>query len=711
MKKTILTTAIVALGLMQVNAQYYSIPYQDGRNPGGVNTEGENPATLLTGWTTLWTGDATATATFTAKTAIPFAFQFNNNPVTHFKASNSGSVTFDTASTNLPAFGTTALPSASIPNNSVNVLGLKPSSWVSGSTTYRSAIITKTLGTAPRRQFWIQYNFFSEPNIDKGWTYWAVVLEETTNKIYLVDMKTLCLTAAGQVCQNNVKLSAGIQINGTTAYAIPGSPNLGAFNSTVNKFDASDNKYYEFVNGTQPAKDLSNISLGVPTNIGLNQVPFAITGKARNIGSAAVTSYKITYQINNETPVTSAAITTSTNSFDYLNYSHPTTWTPTTAGTYTVKVWISEVNGGADEANGNDTLTKNVTVYEALTVRRSLHEIFTSSTCPPCKPGNEQMHKVLNEKIGTYSVIKYQYFGPGAGDPYFTPECYNRGVYYGQTPSGTGGYSVPDLYVDGGWGNNPSGYTTSIYDGIQGKPAFMEITPTLTVTGKKVDVSATIKSLVDYPAGTYKVRIAIVEKLTSQNVKTNGETDFNYVLKKMLPNDAGSTITLPAKGQTTTINESFTFNGEYRLPVSARTSSSVVPTGSGYAGINLATEHSVEQFEDLAVVIFVQNDANKEVLQSAWTAQDFPVGVANVEEPASDLTIYPNPASSSIRIKLDAKQASVRIFDMNGKVIIKSSITDMNNVVNCDTLNNGLYFVEVATEDGKTTIQKLVINK
>lgn len=710
MKKLLLTIASIGCLGMPVFSQYYYIPTQNGTNPKGVNTEGENPASLLTGWTSRWSGNATSAATLTPAIALPFAFTFNGNAVTHIKASNSGSVTFDTTTTTAPAFGNSTLPAAGVPNNSINVLGIKPSSWTSGTTTYTSTIITKTLGTAPRRQFWIQYNFFSEPNIQTGWTYWAIVLEEGSNRIFIVDMKTLCTSASG-ICNNNVKISAGIQVNASTAYTVNGSPNLGAFNFSTNVFDASDNQYYEFIAGTQPAKDVANATINVSKSIGLNQAPIAISGKARNIGSAAINSYKITYQINNDAPIVSSAITATVASAAYFDYVHPTNWTPPSAGNYTLKTWISEINGGADESNINDTLTKTITVLDAMVPRRSLHEIFTSSTCPPCKPGNEVMHKVLNQRVGTYAVIKYQYFGPGTGDPYFTTECYNRGVYYGQTASGTPGYGVPELFIDGQWGNNPNGYSTAIFDQYQEKPAFVEITPTMTLSGKTVNVSATIKPIIDFPAGSYKVRMAIVEKTAFQNVKTNGETEFNYVMKKMLPDDNGKDITLPAKNNTTTVSESYTFNGDFKLPVAARTSSSVVPTGAGYSGVNLSTNHSVENFEDLAVVVFIQNNTTKEVLQSAWTAQDFPVGIADEKNNAINTLIYPNPAQNQITIGMGAlNQAEVTIIDISGKTIITKQITADQNTISTDTLNNGLYFVQVKAE-GKTSIHKLVIQK
>jgi hypothetical protein len=383
MKKQLLTLAAGALLFFanNANAQYYALGIA-GSNPKGLNAEGENPATatggpLANGWVSIWSGNGTAAAAFTPVTQLPFTFTYNGSPVTHFKASNSGSVTFDTASAILPAYGNTTLPSALVPDNSINVLGIKPSSWTSGTTTYNSAIITKTFGVAPNRQFWIQYNFFSEPNIQTGWTYWAVVLEETTNKVYIVDMKTLCTSASG-ICGNNVKISAGMQFNSTTAYTITGSPNLGANNFQTNLFDASDNKYYEFFNGTQPAKDLS-VFLVNNEALGLNK-PTKIYGSLRNLGSEAVTSLTINYQFESEAVVSANLsglnIAASGGSYEF---NHPTALVATADGSKMLKVWATNINGGADNVTSNDMLTKYVIVADNL---RATTPVSTATVLP-----------------------------------------------------------------------------------------------------------------------------------------------------------------------------------------------------------------------------------------------------------------------------------------------------------------------------------------
>jgi len=72
------------------------------------------------------------------------------------------------------------------------------------------------------------------------------------------------------------------------------------------------------------------------------------------------------------------------------------------------------------------------------------------------------------------------------------------------------------------------------------------------------------------------------------------------------------------------------------------------------------------------------------------------------------LTMYPNPLKgNTLNLTSTANAAmSVQIFDVLGKEVLKSNVT--NNAVNVSGLNAGVYIVKV-TEEGKTATRKLVI--
>ena len=665
-----------------VSAQYYNIPFANaGQNPGGVNPDGENPYPSAgnTGWTNLWDADETATTSYLAEQTIPFAFKFNGAAVTKYTPSNFGTVSFDagTPTVKPSAFSNITLPSAQIPDNSVCALGITPKSVVSGTSTYKSAVMKKTYGTAPNRQHWIWFNFFGEANINSGWTYWAIVLEETTNNIYIVDMKTLCVTTAGALCTSNVKMSLGIQTISTTAYSVAGSPNVGAKQITENVFTAADNSYYQFIPGNQPVNDVKGVKVTMSPNQMMTN-PITITANFMNYGSAAVTSCDLNYSVNGGSVVTAAASSVNIASFASANMSHDTKWTPTALGKYTIKVWASNINGNADENLTNDTAVLQISVLDKFAPRKILNEIFTSSTCGPCVPGNANYVKVTTGKT-QHSTIKYQVYFPGAGDPYCTQEVTDRVGYYMPKPS------VPRMEVDGGWDANASSFTSALYDQFSAKPSYLEITGSVGLTWKnKITADITLNPLADNGSSNLKLFAVITEGTTFWNKKTNGETKFENVMKKMMPNSSGMAISAFTKDQSVNKSLSFSFVGNYRLP----------KDGSVAQHIKDATENSVESWDDLVVVVFVQDATTKEVLQS----ETFPIALTGVDAFEQGIQLYPNPANEMFNLKvssLASETAVVKVINIKGQVVYTGSLVDGKSQINVANLSEGVYVVSV----------------
>ena len=212
MRLTLRSLALAALVLAAapLSAQYYYLPSTVNGNPGGLNTDAEYPVGggLATSWTTISTAPA-ATPAWSSTQTLPFGFNFNGSAVTQYKVSTSGVLTFDVTATTPPGYTKAALPDASIPNNSVCIWGL-------ASVGTNDLIVNKTFGTAPNRQHWVMFSSYGQVG-STCWTYWAIVLEESTNKIYLVDQRNSCTGAT---------LSLGIQVNSTTAYSVAGSPSV-----------------------------------------------------------------------------------------------------------------------------------------------------------------------------------------------------------------------------------------------------------------------------------------------------------------------------------------------------------------------------------------------------------------------------------------------------------------------------------------------------
>ncbi|MGB0269056.1 MAG: T9SS type A sorting domain-containing protein [Bacteroidia bacterium] len=696
MKKSILMFGLV-LGMGSLSAQYYTYPdLNAGMNPGGINTDGENPyPNTPSGWTKVWNGGATTTPTYANAQAIPFDFEFNGAKVTTYTPSTFGTVTFDNATpaSKPAAYSNYTLPNADIPDNSVCALGLKPlGPLTSGSTEYMSAIITKTVGTAPNRQHWIQFNFFGEPNIDDGWTYWGIVLEETTNNIYIVDMKTLPVKG-GALTSGNVKMSLGIQIDGSTAISVDGSPEVKAQQTTKNIFTAEDNSYYTFVPGTQPNDELINKGIEMDKYVLLSEGPFDVTVNVRNLGTDALSSAEVHYSVDGGASA-GGAVTTSTNIPSLANgtLTSPTKWTPAGVGKYMIKAWSANPNGNADGNALNDTATFEVQVVDALVQRKMLNEVFTSSTCGPCRPGNVNYNDVISGREN-HSTIKYQVWWPGTGDPYCTQEVRTRAGYYGVN-------SVPRMEVDGGWDGNAGSFSASLYEAQEAIPSFLKISGVAKNTWKNtISIDVELDPVADYSSTNLKLFAAIVEETTYDNKKTNGETEFEMVMKKMMPSATGMALSPMTKGTKVTKTLSHEFKGDWRLPLD----------GSAAQHINHNTENSIETWDDLKIVVWVQDFVTKEVIQS----NTFAVASNATESLEKVVRVFPNPAEDMFNIKassMSSEVAKVEVTNVQGQIVYSSDMTNGEHQINTATWQAGVYMVSVEGADQHFSTKVVVRN-
>lgn len=250
---------------------------------------------------------------------------------------------------------------------------------------------------------------------------------------------------------------------------------------------------------------------------------------------------------------------------------------------YTVKVWISAINGLEEDDNpANDTLWQNISIPTQLINYRPFFEEFTSSTCGPCAGFNNSF---FNNFVASHedeiTLIKYQMNWPGSGDPYYTAEGGVRRNYYGVS-------GVPDLYVDGKKTGTNSGAVNSALGATLGTLAYVDIVSTHEIMGNNVILNASIVPYADYPG--VKVHMAIIEKVTTQNVGSNGETEFHHVMMKMLPNANGTSANLVSE---VPLNLQFT---------------------QDMSGTN------VEEMDDLMVAIFIQ-DSDKTIKQSGYSLE------------------------------------------------------------------------------------------
>ncbi|MBL6964421.1 MAG: T9SS type A sorting domain-containing protein [Bacteroidetes bacterium] len=430
--------------------------------------------------------------------------------------------------------------------------------------------------------------------------------------------------------------------------------------------------------------DLAVMSIDLASFIPVT-TPVNIKGVFTNNGLVTINSLDLSYSIDGGTAVVEHLTGLNIPSFQPYNYSHSTAWTPT-LGAHDIEVSVSDPNGVQDQYTANDKQTISTTVYDPIeTVQRlPLLEVFTSSTCGPCRPGNENLHAIMDGNPGKGTVIKYQQNFPGSGDPYGTTEAVNRRGYYSIT-------SIPRMEIDGGWDGNAQSFSQQLLDEAYAIPSFLDITATHTINWHTVNIQITLNPLTDNSSNNLRLHIAILEKATYANVKSNGETEFLMVMKKMIPNQNGSSQSPLVAGIPVNISKSYTFNGNYRLPNSYNDQ------------INHNTEYSVEEFNDLTVLVWLQDENTMEVFQSAYSTGTV-LGLNNPAPGNGIISMYPNPVNNDAHLNFllsQDKNVQIAVYDALGNTVYQedkglvqsgpnSCILDFNN------LTRGVYVLRLA---------------
>lgn len=82
-----------------------------------------------------------------------------------------------------------------------------------------------------------------------------------------------------------------------------------------------------------------------------------------------------------------------------------------------------------------------------------------------------------------------------------------------------------------------------------------------------------------------------------------------------------------------------------------------------------------------------------------------------IQEPEFTFSIYPNPATTNLTIESRTPLAQVWVSDVAGRVVwqetLRSAQSDRN--IDVSALPSGIYLVAAITEDGRRSVQKVVV--
>ncbi|MDB4107536.1 hypothetical protein N9595_03630, partial [Bacteroidia bacterium] len=532
---------------------------------------------------------------------IPFSFDYYGSSFTKYKLSDNGYITFDlTATTSNPT--NTNVPDAAAPKNAI--MAFWDDLEFEQNQGFLFAAVSSTVGTSPNRTHvikWFQANHTGRATEIDELLYFGIALHEQGGFDIVHEGQLTLNTAYTETatigCTNG---------DGTEALMVEGP---SASFPVGDYADMSDDKVYSFLPGPQAAKDIgiTMVEMAEDAVLTAGSVPMETT--IRNYGSETITKLDLNYTIEGGTAVTDN-YTTNIAPGASKSFIHTTAWSPSAEGTYNVEIYASNPNEGTDENLENDNkFTGKVNVYASSFDRTPLYEIFTSSTCGPCTPGNSNFHSIISGKEAECTYIKYQQNFPGSGDPYASSQAVNRRSFYGIN-------SIPRMEIDGGWDGNASGFTGNLHTEAKNDFSLVQINATFDKWIQEVSTTVEVTGLKDF--SNVSIYAAVFETINRNNIKSNGESEFINVFKRFMSGQTGEGVSL-SKGTPTTKTYNAVFQGDYKLAAN----------GQNTNWININSNHDVEDFNNLKVLVWVQDNATKEVLQSAY-ATEVSLGVKDI---------------------------------------------------------------------------------
>ncbi len=328
-------------------------------------------------------------------------------------------------------------------------------------------------------------------------------------------------------------------------------------------------------------------------------------------------------------------------------------------------------------------------VNAQTTTRLPLVEGLTSNTCGPCASWNGFYGPIIenNSPNDLYNpgiaVVKYQMNWPSPdNDPSYNADGNMRKGYYGTT-------GIPDWYIDG----QANDGTQTMIDAEKLDPADLKITASYTLTGNQIDVTVEIIPLINLGSGN-RCYIALTNKTYNYSGGTNGESTFHHVMRKMLPDGAGSFLSSLIANDTTYITQSYTYSVAGGVP---------------------AQESFDFWNSNFEVVCWVQKSTTKAV-QNATIA---PEGALAIEENETDdfaLMVFPNPANEKSTVVFDGnmnEDSKISIYNQLGEIVFEQNYGKLNGrqriELNTTDFSDGIYFVQVTTGSDTATKQMMVV--
>jgi len=458
-----------------------------------------------------------------------------------------------------------------------------------------------------------------------------------------------------------------------------------------------------FVVDTPLTRDMSVTALNMMDYLNVGNIN--ISGKIKSLGADTVKSFNINYSVNGGAPVTHSFTSQSILPFTSVAFDHPIPFDATTHGNYKIKTWASNINGGVDLNNSNDTLVTNVVVVSQVPPKYVLVEEATGAWNGFCPDGTVKLTQVLESNPNAIGVSIHD------GDAMAFTD--------GNTVNSTYVTTYPNAYIDRFLFSDAStiGLSRTFWSlktnerMSQISPVAVDVTNTYSSATRIVDITVTATF---YAALNEELRFnAYVVEDSVSGTGTGWDQANNYnltaghpfegmgnpivgffhrhVLKTMLGGAFGTESSIPAS---TTDGGTYTKNYTYTLP-------------AGMKEKNVRIVGLVQKYNSDTQKRTILN--SKEVcLQGFSSVPSFDF--------VQELSVYPNPANQNVNIFFNLNQKrniEIHLYDLLGREVYHSNLGELspgNNYhsINTSLLSKGLYHIEISFDNNKI-YKKLIV--
>lgn len=458
-----------------------------------------------------------------------------------------------------------------------------------------------------------------------------------------------------------------------------------------------------------------------------------ITATFKNNGYVPVTNLTINYKAGLGAVVTETqTLSSPLNYLDSRDLTFSMPFISSSAAYYDLKIWVSGINGQADQMHANDTITGSITLSSSVPDKKVLIEEFTSTACGWCPDGYAKLSSVVATQTNVIAVSHH------VADNMATAESASlAGVYGGTLPSGV----VDQYYFTA---RNSATLEQTEWSTYATQRAQMKVPASVTITNVSYNaatrqIDATVSTtFVGDVKGDYRLNLYIKENNIygpAADVTDNGWNQHNalfniqaspyyglgnyldpdtylmlpadykhqYVVDYVADGTYGASGIVPANGGT--MGQTYTKTYSYTLPVPATGEFRYNPDNIYLVGVLL-------EYNSNNLLHAVINAAESKLNTNPETA----VGL-NEHTRAAFVSVYPNPATDIVYLNYylnTPQQVTVNVYNILGEQVyieqLNAGSGNINHALSVGHLPQGAYTIELKTGKQSMT-QKLTVIK